>query len=98
MYVQNQRNKRCCQAAAGHDQRRTAERLVEPRARDPVTFPRALLLEQLRKHGALLKSRGASKGVASSIVPLLWNAQLEVELRQGEMGRETVRLKFGRLL
>ena len=52
----------------------------------------------MRQQGALLKGRGASEGVAGSIISLLRNAQLEVELRQGEVGRETVRLKLGSLL
>ena len=95
MYVHDQGNNRCCQAAAGHDQCRAAESLVERRTCDSVTFPPALLLEKLRQQGALLKGRGTSKGVAGSIISLLRNAQLEVELRQGEVGRETVRLKLG---
>src|SRR5882762_4417774 len=98
MYVHDQGNNRCCQAAAGHDQCRAAESLGERRTCDSITFPHALLLEQLRQHSALLKGRGTSKCVAGSIISLLRNAQLEVELRQGEMRREAVRLKLGSLL
>src|SRR5882757_60645 len=98
MYVHDQSNNRCCQAAAGHDQCRAAESLGERRTCDSVTFPHALLLEELRQHSALLKGRGTAKGVTGSIISLLRNAQLEVELRQRKVSRETVRLKLGSLL